>query len=61
MDRIGCINPFTMKAYRYELIAVVFVLLGSILFTVFGIAETPRTFAEEQAPAEPDAAVVSLK
>ena len=50
-----------MKAYRYELIAVVFVLLGSILFSVFGIAEGPRTLAEEQAPAEPDAAVVSLK
>ena len=57
----GCINPFTMKAYRYELIAVVFVLLGSILFSVFGIAEAPRTLAEEQAPVEPDAAVVSLK
>ena len=50
-----------MKAYRYELIAVVFVLLGSILFSVFGIAEAPRTLAEEQAPAEPDAAVDSLK
>ena len=50
-----------MRAYRYELIAVVFVLLGSILFTVIGIAEAPRTLAEERAPAEPDSAVVSLK
>ena len=50
-----------MKAYRYELIAVVFVLLGSILFTVFGIAEGGNTLAEEQGPGEPDAAVVSLK
>ena len=50
-----------MKRYRYELIAVVFVLLGSILFTVFGISETPGTLAEEQTPAEPDSAVVSLK
>jgi len=60
-DRNGCINPFTMKAYRYELIAVVFVLLGSILFSVFGIAEGPNTLADEQAPSKPDSAVVSLK
>jgi hypothetical protein len=50
-----------MKAYRYELIAVVFVLLGSILFSVFGIAENGNTLAQEQAPAEPNAEVVSLK
>lgn len=50
-----------MKAYRYELIAVVFVLLGSILFSIFGIAENGNTLAEEQGPAEPDSSVVSLK
>jgi hypothetical protein len=50
-----------MKTYRYELIAVVFVLIWSILFTVFGIAEGPNTLAEEQSPAGPDSAVVSLK
>jgi hypothetical protein len=50
-----------MKAFRYELIAVVFVLLWSILFTVFGIAEGSNTLAETQAPAGPDSAVVSLK
>ena len=50
-----------MKTYRYELLAVVFVLLGSILFSVFGIAEGPNTLADEQAPSKPDSAVVSLK
>ena len=50
-----------MKAYRYELIAVVFVLLGSILFSVFGIADTENTLAEQNAPAEPAAEMVSLK
>ena len=50
-----------MKAYRYELIAVVFVLLGSILFSVFGIAEGPNALAEAQAPAGPNAEMVSLK
>ena len=50
-----------MKVYRYELIAVVFVLLGSILFSIFGIAETQNTLAEQNAPAEPTAEMVSLK
>jgi bacteriorhodopsin len=50
-----------MRAYRYELIAVVFVLLWSILFSVFGIAEGGNTLADAKAPSEPDAEVVSLK
>jgi hypothetical protein len=50
-----------MKAYRYELIAVVFVLLWSILFSVFGIAESPNTLAGEQGPGGPNAEVISLK
>ena len=50
-----------MKAYSYELIAVVLVLLGSILFSVVGIAEHESTFAEKNTPAGPDAKVVSLR
>ena len=50
-----------MKAYSYELIAVVLVLLGSILFSVFGIAEHEGTFAGKDAPVGPNAEVVSLK
>lgn len=49
-----------MKAYRYELLAVVFVLLGSILFSIFGIAETGTTMAETRS-AEPNSEMVSLK
>lgn len=47
-----------MKTYRYELIAVVFVLLGSILFSMFGIAEDE--LAETNAPA-PAVGMVSMK
>jgi hypothetical protein len=50
-----------MKAYSYELIAVVLVLVGSILFSVLGIAENGSTFAEKNSPAGPDAEVVSLR
>ena len=50
-----------MKAYRYELIAVVFVLLGSILFSVFGLTENGNTLAGEPGPSGPNAEVVSLK
>ena len=57
----GCINPFTMKSYSYELIAVVLVLVASILFSVVGIAEHESTFAEKNAPAGPDAEMVSLR
>ena len=49
-----------MKTYRYELFAVVFVLLGSILFSLFGIAESGTTFAQTQAM-EPNSKMVSLK
>jgi hypothetical protein len=49
-----------MRAYRYELLAVVFVLLGSILFSIFGIAETGSTTAEAQ-PSGPNSEMVSLK
>lgn len=49
-----------MKAYRYELIAVVFVLLWSILFSIFGISETGTTMAEVQS-AEPNSEMVSLR
>ena len=50
-----------MKAYSYELIAVVLVLVGSILFSVVGIAEHESTFAGKDSPAGPDAGVVSLR
>ena len=50
-----------MKAYSYELIAVVLVLLGSILFSVLGIAENEGTFAGKDAPKGPDAEMVSLR
>ena len=48
-----------MKAYRYELIAVVFVLLGSILFSVFGIAE--EQLAETDTSSAPSMEMVSMK
>lgn len=50
-----------MKAYRYELIAVVIVLLGSILFSTFGVAEREGTLAGQNAPAEPKSEIVSMK
>ena len=50
-----------MKAYSYELIAVVLVLLGSILFSVLGISDHENNFAGKDAPAGPDAEMVSLK
>jgi hypothetical protein len=50
-----------MKAYSYELIAMVLVLVGSILFSVLGISDHEGTFAGKDAPAGPDAGVVSLR
>ena len=50
-----------MKAYSYELIAVVLVLLGSILFSVLGISEHEGTFAGKDAPAGTQAGIVSMR
>ena len=50
-----------MKAYSYELIAVVLVLLGSIMFSAFGIAEHDGGFAGKNTPSGPDAEMVSLR
>ena len=50
-----------MKAYSYEFLAVVLVLLGSILFSTLGLADNGNALAGDQGPREPNAEVVSLK
>ena len=53
-----------MRMYRYELLAVVLVLLGSILFTVFesGLdAFVDLNTADVQTTAGPNTGMVSLK
>ena len=46
-----------MQSYRYELIAVMIVLIGSILFSTLGIAETSDAKAEQ---VQPNEQIVSL-
>ena len=51
-----------MRMYRYELLAVVLVLLGSILFTVFERGfDSFVNSADAQTATAPNAGMVSLK
>ena len=46
-----------MQSYRYELIAVTIVLIGSILFSTFGVAGTSDARIEKD---EPNEQIISL-